>query len=65
VAESFFATFKKRVTRRKIYATHAEAKTEIFNFTEMFYNPIKRHSGNGGLSPSKFEEAYFHRLESI
>jgi len=65
VAESFFATFKKRVTRRKIYATRTEAKTEIFNFIEMFYNPIKRHSSNGGLSPVKFEEAYYQKLESV
>jgi len=65
VAESFFATFKKRVTHRKIYATRAEAKTEIFNFIEMFYNPIKRHSHNGGLSPVKYEEAYFQRLQSV
>ena len=65
VAESFFATFKKRVTRRKIYATREEAKTEIFNFIEMFYNPIKRHSHNGGLSPIKYEDAYFQRLQSV
>ena len=65
VAESFFATFKKRVTQRKIYATRAEAKIEIFNFIEMFYNPIKRHSHNGGLSPVKYEEAYFQRLQSV
>ena len=62
VAESFFATFKKRVTKRKIYSTREEAKTEIFNFIEMFYNPIKRHSHTGGVSPVKFEEAY--NLES-
>ena len=65
VAESFFATFKKRVTRRKIYSTREEAKTEIFNFIEMFYNPVKRHSHNGGLSPVKYEEAFFQRLESV
>lgn len=65
VAESFFATFKKRVTQRKIYATRAEAKVEIFNFIEMFYNPIKRHSHNGGLSPVKYEEAYYQRLQSV
>jgi putative transposase len=62
VAESFFATFKKRVTKRKIYLTREDAKTEIFNFIEMFYNPIKRHSHTGGVSPAKFEEQYF--LES-
>ena len=62
VAESFFATFKKRVTKRKIYSTREEAKREIFNFIEMFYNPIKRHSHTGGVSPAKFEEMYY--LES-
>jgi putative transposase len=31
----------------------------------MFYNPIKRHSHTGGVSPAKFEEDYFSRLESV
>jgi len=52
VAESFFATFKKRVTKRKIYSTRAAAEGEIFNFIAMFYNPIKRHSHTGGVSPA-------------
>jgi putative transposase len=64
-AESFFATFKKRVTKRKIYSTREDAKAEIFNFIEMFYNPIKRHSHTGGVSPAKFEEDYFVRLQSV
>jgi putative transposase len=65
VAESFFATFKKRVTQRKIYSTREDAKTEIFNFIEMFYNPIKRHSYTGGVSPAQFEEDDFSRLEIV
>ena len=65
VAESFFATFKKRVIQKKIYATREEAKGEIFNFIEMFYNPVKRHSHTGGVSPAKFDEAYFSRLEGV
>jgi len=65
VAESFFATFKKRVTQKKIYTTREEAKVEIFDFIEMFYNPIKRHSHTGGLSPARFEEEYFSRLGSV
>ncbi|MGB3600854.1 MAG: DDE-type integrase/transposase/recombinase, partial [Marinomonas sp.] len=65
VAESFFATFKKRVTKRKIYSTREEAKGEIFNFIEMFYNPIKRHSHTGGVSPAKFEEKYFLEVPTI
>lgn len=62
VAESFFATLKKRVTKRKVYGTRNEAKAEIFNFIELFYNPIKRHSHTGGVSPVEFEDNYF--LES-
>jgi len=65
VAESFFATFKKCVNQRKIYTTREDAKTEIFNFLEMFYNAVKRHSHHGGVSPVKFEEDYYSRLESV
>ena len=65
VAESFFATFKKRVTQRKIYSTRDDAKTEIFNFIEMFFDPVKRHSHTGGVSPVQFEKDYFSRLESV
>ncbi|MGO2514184.1 IS3 family transposase [Marinomonas polaris] len=65
VAESFFATFKKGVTKRKIYSTREEAKGEIFNFIEMFYNPIKRRSHTGGVSPAKFEEKYFLEVPTV
>ena len=65
VAESRFATFNRRVTQRKIYTTREDAKTEIFNFIEMFYNAVNRHSHHGGVSPVKFEEDYYSRLESV
>ena len=65
VAESFFATIKKRIIRKKIYSTRNDAKAEIFNFIEMFYNPIKRHSHTGGVSPAKFEDAYFSELQTV
>jgi len=65
VAESFFATIKKRIVRKKIYSTRNDAKAEIFNFIEMFYNPIKRHSHTGGVSPAKFEDAYFSKLQTV
>jgi putative transposase len=41
VAESFFATIKKHI--KKIYSTRNDAKAEIFNFIEMFYNPKKHY----------------------
>ena len=65
VAESFFATIKRQIIKRKIYSTRNDAKAEIFNFIEMFYNLIKRHSHTGGVSPAKFEEAYFSELETV
>ena len=65
VAESFFTTFKKRVTRKKIDSTRQEAKTEIFNFIELFYHPKKRHSHTGGVSPAKFEEASFLEQQTV
>jgi putative transposase len=65
VAESFFGTLKKRVLRNKIFSTRDEAKTEIFNFIEMFYNPKKRYSHTGGVSPAKFEATYFLETETV
>jgi len=65
VAESFFATIKKRIIRKKIYSTRNDAKAEIFNFIEMFYNPIKRHSHTGGVSPATFEKTYFSELQTV
>jgi len=62
VAESFFAMFKKLVTQKKIYATCDETRGEIFNFIEMFYNPVKRHSHTGVVSPAKFGADYFSSL---
>ena len=35
------------------------------NFIETFYNPVKRHSHTGGVSPAKFEEAYIARLGGV
>jgi len=60
-----FACFKKCVTQRTLYAKEEDAKTAIFNFIEMFYNPIKRCGHTGDISSLNFEEDYFFRLESV
>ena len=44
VAESFFSSLKKERIRRKIYLTREEAKSEIFDYIEVFYNRKRRHS---------------------
>jgi len=56
VAESFFSTLKNELTLHERYRTRADARTAIFDFIEMFYNPVRQHSYLDGLSPVKFEE---------
>lgn len=55
VAESFFQLLKRERIRRRIYATHAAARADVFDYIEMFYNVKRRHGSNGGLSPREFE----------
>jgi len=55
VAESFFSSLKKERIRRKIYATRAEARAEIFDYIEVFYNRTRRHSHLGQMSPAAYE----------
>jgi putative transposase len=55
VAESFFATIKKKLIHRRSWPTKAELRTEIFDYIEVFYNRQHRHSRLGGLSPVRYE----------
>ena len=65
VAESFFQLLKRERIRRKIYIDRDEARRDVFNYIEMFYNPKRRHSYAGNLSPVEFENQYFNRLQSV
>jgi putative transposase len=62
VVESFFKTLKRECVRKEIFVTREYAKSKIFHYIEMFYNPKRRHSYLGYLSPNEFEVRYF--LES-
>jgi putative transposase len=53
--ESFFSSLKTERTARKNYRTRAEAKADVFDYIERFYNPKRRHSTLGYLSPVEFE----------
>jgi transposase InsO family protein len=57
VAESFFSTLKNEQTLHERYHTRAEARAAIFEFIELFYNPVRQHSHLNGLSPMQFERA--------
>jgi len=56
VAETFFATLKKELVYRSSWPTRRELISEIFEYIEAFYNPRRRHSTLGYLSPIEFEE---------
>jgi putative transposase len=53
--ESFFSSLKTERTARKTYRTRSQAKADVFDYIERFYNPIRRHSTIGYISPIEFE----------
>jgi putative transposase len=53
--ESFFSSLKTERIRRKTYRTRDEARADVFDYIERFYNPKRRHSTIGYLSPMEFE----------
>ena len=55
VAESFFSSLKSEQIKKRIYQTRAEAKSEIFDYIEGFYNRVRRHKHLDQLSPHEFE----------
>lgn len=55
VAESFFQLLKRERIRRKTYPTRDDARRDLFEYIELFYNPKRKHTTNGMLSPVDFE----------
>lgn len=65
VAESFFNLLKRERIRRRIYKTRAEARQDLFDYIEMFYNPKRKHVRNGMLSPVEFERQLCLTTEGV
>ena len=65
VVESFFQLLKLERIKCKIYATRDDARRDVFDYIEMFYNTKRRHGYNDGLSPVKYEKQESRRLESV
>lgn len=53
--ESFFSSLKTERVGKKVYRTRTQAKADVFDYIECFYNPTRRHSTLGYLSPIDFE----------
>jgi len=56
--ESFFASLKKELVHREDYATREQAKASIFEYIEVFYNRVRRHSSLGYVSPAEYERTH-------
>jgi putative transposase len=58
VTESFFATLECELLDRHRFRTHGEARLAVFDYLEGFYNPRRRHSALGYLSPADYERSH-------
>ncbi|MEM0514665.1 IS3 family transposase [Pseudoalteromonas sp. YIC-827] len=65
VAESFFQLLKRERVKRKVYSTRDDAKSDIFDYIEMFYNIKRKHGSNDLLSPVEYEKRYQERLRGV
>ena len=58
VVESFFGTLKVELVYRCRFATRQQARQEVFEFIELWYNRVRRPSALGYLSPAEFERQH-------
>ncbi|AVE75117.1 IS3 family transposase [Enterobacter cloacae complex sp.] len=65
VAESFFQLLKRERIKKKSYGTREEARSDIFDYIEMFYNSKRRHGSSDQMSPTEYENQYYQRLGSV
>ena len=63
MCESFFATLECELIDRQCFRTKAEARLAIFSFLEGFYNPLRRHSSIGYLSPIEYERCFLQAAD--
>ncbi|KES15646.1 Transposase [Gilliamella apicola SCGC AB-598-B02] len=65
VVESFFHTLKTHIIHDCYYKTRKLANKALFEYIEIYYNRIRRHSANGWLSPEQYEQQYYQNEKMI
>jgi len=63
-AESLFSRYKAELLEDGVFRDVAEAQLETFEYIERYYNPLRRHSALGYLSPEQYERAYYQRAQA-
>ena len=61
VAESFFQLLKRERMKKKIYGIREEARSDIFDYIEMFYNSKRWHGSIDQMPPTEYEKQYYQR----
>ncbi len=62
VVESFFSRLKTELIQLETYQTREIAKSKIFEYIEIFYNKVRRHSYLNYESPENFEKQYYNTV---
>ncbi len=65
VAESFFQLLKRERIKRHIYSTRDDARSDVVDYVEMFYNSKRRHGFNKMLSPVEYKKRFTERLVGV
>ncbi len=65
VAGSFFQLLKRERIKKKIYGTRDEARNDIFDYIEMFYNSKRRHGSSEQMPLAEYNYPYYQRLRSV
>lgn len=65
VAESFFQLLKRERIMKKIYGTREEARSDIFDYIEMFYNSKRRYGSSDRMPPTEYKNQDYQRLRSV
>jgi putative transposase len=64
VAKSFVNLLKRERIRRRTYKTTEDARSDVFDYIEMFYNSKRKYARNGMLSPADFEGQQAEKLQA-
>jgi putative transposase len=65
MCRKLFQLAEKKRIRRRTYPTRETAKSDVFNYIELFYKPTRRRGNNGDLSPMEFENNYFRNQAGV
>jgi len=65
VIESFFQLLKRERVRRRIYANREDARSDVFDYIELFYNTRRCHGAYDQFSPIEYEQQYLKRLAGV